>query len=174
MTIFKRISYLLAMLILMASFSQCSSAQKLQNEAPLTFGDVYCQKWVAGIQGGGSGVNLFIPTNLKTYDHQKLDSVYFRGQSAKLEIKESSSGLLYIGRFKSEFNQPKQDIVLSGDHKEEYTNQLPKKPIEIPFELKDDECVVSYRKDDKTLYFKISNIVQKAPLNYPSAPPNRQ
>lgn len=170
MTIFKRITYLFAMLILTASFSQCSTAQKLQKEAPLTYDEVYSQRWIAGIQGGGSGVNLFIPVTSQS--EIVLDSVYFRGQASKLEIRKDTA--LYIGRFQSEFNQPKQDIVLSSDQKEEYNNQLPKKSVEIPFELKDDECVVSYQKGDKTLYFKISGITQKAPLNYPSTPPNRQ
>lgn len=170
MNIIKRITYLLAMFILMASFSQCSTAQKLQKELPVTLGDVYCQQWTAGIQGGGSGINLFIPVTSKSVI--VLDSVYFRGKASKLEVKPNTQ--LYIGRFKTDFNQPKKDIILSIDPKEEHSNQLPTKAINIPFKLKDDECVVSYQKNNKTLYFKISNVTQKAPLNYPSAPPDRQ
>ena len=156
----------------MASFSQCSTAQKLQKNAPTQFGDVYCQKWTAGVKGGGSGLNLFIQTDSKTYEHSVFDSVYFRGKYVKLEIKETNQGLMYIGRFKTEFNQPK-DIVISSDSNEEYDNQLPQKTEVIPFELKDNECVVSYIKDDKTLYYKISNVQQREPLSYPSAP-NRE
>lgn len=158
------------MLILMASFSQCSTAQKLQKELPVTLGEVYCQKWTAGIQGGGSGINLFIPVTSKSVI--VFDSVYFRGQAAKLEVKPNKS--LFIGRFKTDFNQPKQDLILSSDSKEEYNNQLPKTSKMIPFELDETECVVSYLKENEVLYFKISNIIEKAPLNYPSAPPNRQ
>ncbi|MFT5627381.1 MAG: hypothetical protein ACI92X_000606, partial [Dokdonia sp.] len=40
MKLLKQTSFLIAMLILIASFSQCSSAQKLQSEAPIQFGDV--------------------------------------------------------------------------------------------------------------------------------------
>lgn len=174
MVIINRFKYVLTMLVLMATLFQCSTAQKLQKEAPINFGEVYCQTWVAGIQGGGSGLNLYIPTSHMTLDHQTLDSVYFRGQVAKLEIKEGSDGIIYVGRFQSNFNQPKDDVILSSDQTEEYQNKLPIKTIQIPFELGDDECVVSYQKNDKTLNYKISNIVQKAPLNYPSAPPNRR
>lgn len=151
----------------MASFAQCSTAQKLQQEAPTQFGDVYYQKWTAGIQSGGSGINLFIPVKDLNIE---LDSVYFRGNAAKLEVK-SGEVIFYIGRFKTDFNQPK-DIVMSSDPNEEYGNQLDSKATVIPFDLKDDECVISYIKDDKTLYYKISNIQQKEPLYYPSAPPD--
>jgi hypothetical protein len=168
MKLLKQTSFLIVMLILMASFSQCSTAQKLQKEAPTQFGDVYCQKWTAGIQGGGSGINLFIPIADKSI---QLDSAYFRGKSVKLEVKETKEGVIYIGRFKTEFNEPKE-IIISSDPKQEYANKLPVKQEEIPFELKDDECVVSYIQEDKPMYYKISNVRQQEPLNYPMAPSN--
>lgn len=170
MKIIKYVTYSLAMLMLMGTFSQCSTAQKLQNDLPVALGEVYFQQWISGIQDGGSGINLFIPVTTKS--DIILDSAYFRTQVKKLEVKTGTQ--LYVGRFDSAFNQPKYDIILSSDPKEEYSNQMPSKTINIPFELKDDECVVSYKKEGETLYFKISNITQKATLNYPSAPPNRQ
>ncbi|MFD2916991.1 hypothetical protein [Psychroserpens luteus] len=166
----KQISFSMVMLILMASFSQCSTAQKLQEKAPTQFGDVYFQKWTAGVKGGGSGLNLFVPVKDKSV---RLDSAYFRGKAVKFEIREANEGLLYVGRFKTEFNQPKQDMIMSSDPNKEYGNQLQKKTSAIPFELKDDECVVSYIKDGKILYYKISNVNERESLNYPSAPPNK-
>lgn len=168
MKILNRISFLVVMLVLTASFSQCSSAQKLQERAPTQFGDVYCQSWTAGVQGGGSGINIFIPTLDNTV---VFDSVYFRGKATKLEVKPNNKQL-YIGRFITDTNQPK-DIILSSDSSEEYENQMPKKQQTIPFDLKDDECIVSYIKDEQILYYKITNIEQKEPINYPSAPPNQ-
>lgn len=167
MKVIHHLSYFIIMLVFMASFSHCSSAQKLQKNAPVEFGDVYCQSWVAGVKEGGSGLNLFIPV---TDTSISLDSVFFRGKVAKLEFSQENS--LYIGRFKTEFNQPK-DIILSSDPKEEYANKMLQKETLIPFDLKDDECVVSYKKENDINYYKISNIKQKEPLNYPSAPPNK-
>ena len=152
----------------MTNFSQCSSSQKLQEKAPAMFGDVYFQRWNAGVQGGGSGINLFIPvadTNIV------LDSVYFRGKSAKLETKPTDTSL-YVGRFKTEFNQPK-DIVMSSNPLDEYNNPLPIQKEKIPFTLKDSECVVSYKDGQTTKYFKIENIIEKEAINYPSAPNNK-
>ena len=165
----KPFSFSLSMLIVVIGFSQCSSAQKLQDKAPLEIGQIYCQKWIAGIQGGGSGINIFIQTGNSSI---KLDSVYFRGKVAKLES-TPQEGILYIGRFKSIFNQ-KQDLIMSSDPNAEYGNELPKIPKKIPFELKDNECVISYKQGDKTKYFKLDKIVEKEMLAYPSAPPNKQ
>lgn len=157
------------LLMIMTSFSQCSSSQKLQEKAPATFGEVYFQRWNAGIQGGGSGMNLFIPV---TDNNVVLDSVYFRGESTKLETKPQNK-MLYIGYFKTEFNQPK-DIVMSSNPLDEYNNLLLIKKEKIPFTLKDSECVVSYKDGQTTKYFKIENIIEKEAINYPSAPNNKQ
>lgn len=152
----------------MASFSQCSSAKDLQKKAPVEMEQVYFQKWVAGVEGGGAGLNLFIPVKDSSV---KLDSVYFRGKGTKLDIKPGEN--LYVGRFISDFNKPK-DMVVHADPKKEYGNEMPEIPKEIPFKLKDDECVVSYADRGKTKYFKIENIVEKDMLAYPSAPPDKQ
>jgi len=166
MKLVKQTFFLIVMLILMASFSQCSTAQKLQKTAPVQFGEVYFQSWVAGVSGGGSGLNLFIPIIDNSI---LLDSVYFRGKAAKLEVR-SGDLPLYIGRFKTEFNEP-IDIILSSDQDQEHANKLPVIEVEIPFDLIDDECVVTYKQGDKTLYYKISNIKQQEPLHYPMAAP---
>lgn len=165
----KYISSLVLLLVLMVSFSQCSTAQKLQKEAPVEFGQVYAQKWVSGVQGGGSGINVFIPVDNNSV---AFDSIFFRGQKAKLKFNESGQNL-YIGRFRTEFNQ-KKDIILSSDMSEESKNKLPQLKEELPFELSENECVISYHKNNETLYYKISNIKIKQPLHYPSAPPNGQ
>ncbi|WP_204344437.1 hypothetical protein [Psychroserpens algicola] len=167
MKILKQITSLLLILTLMASFSHCSSAQKLQEKSPVQFGEVYCESWSAGVKGGGSGLTIFIPVSDTSI---QLDSVYFRGKGSKLETYPDKP--LYIGRFKTEINQP-TDLILSSDAKEEYVNKMPEKKENIPFKLNDNECVVSYKKGEKIEYYKISNVVEKAPLNYPSAPANK-
>ncbi|WP_460220467.1 hypothetical protein [Psychroserpens sp. MEBiC05023] len=167
MNIIKRVSSLLVMLFLMASFSQCSTAQKLERKAPTQFGEVYCQEWIAGVQGAGSGLTIFIPVNDISI---VLNEVYFRGQMSKLEV-NSANPQLYIGRFKTDINQS-SELILSSDQKEEYANKMHEKPKEFPFELKDNECVVSYQIGDKIMYYMISNVVQKVPLSYPSSPRN--
>lgn len=168
MNLLKRLFTSSLLLLVMASFSKCSSIPKLQQEAPVTIGDVYFQEWTAGVQGGGSGINLFIPVSDSSII---LEKVFFRGDVAKLEVKPSNPKL-YIGRFKTEINQP-VDIILSSDSKEEYNNKLPQKDKSIPFELKDNECVISYTSNGKIAYFKVSNIRKEAAVNYPGVQPEQ-
>ena len=168
----KQKSIFLIMPLILMSFTQCSSQKKLQKEPPITFGEVYCQSWVAGVKGGGSGINIIIPTDLKSIKNQQLDSVYFRGKSAKLQLKEGKIPT-YVGRFKTEFNQ-KLDINMSGNSADEYGNEVPNIPEKIPFELENNECVVSYLVGNKTKYYKIDNVVNKMPISYPQARPNKQ
>jgi exonuclease VII large subunit len=149
----------------MASFLQCSTAQKLQKDAPVEFGQVYAQKWVAGVEGGGSGIHVFIPVKDTSV---VLDSMFFRGQKVKLEFSNGDQSF-YVGRFRTHFNQ-KSEMILSSDMKEEAKNELPILIEKMPFEFNDDECVVTYQKGNQTLYYKISNIKIEQPLHYPSAP----
>jgi hypothetical protein len=156
---------LLTLTLVMASFSQCSSAQKLQKKAPTTFGEVYFQKWVSGVAGGGSGINIFVET---LTDNVQLDSVYFRGRAAKFEVKPANK-LLYIGRFLTDSNK-NEHMIMSSDTNQEYGNKAPIIPSKIPFELKDNECVISYLSNNQTKYFKIENIEERRSKNYPMAP----
>ena len=164
----KTLSFSILMLLVMASFSQCSSSKQLQKNAPVEIEQVYFQKWVGGIEGGGSGLNLMIP--VKSMEVQ-LDSAYFRGRGVKLESR--GTDLIYIGRFDSNFNK-KKDMVMSSDPKAEYGNKAPEIPQKIPFELEDDECIVSFMDGVTTKYFKVENVVEKEMIAYPSPPPNKQ
>lgn len=152
--------------LVMMSFSQCASTKKLQDEIPLEIGQVSYQSWVAGVEGGGSGVNLFIPI-VSNINNLVLDSVYFHGKKVKLEQKTES---LYVGRFKKSTNQ-KKEVVMSSNPVAEFNNPVPEIPQKMPFELKEDECVVSYMDRNKTKYFKISDITKKKAQLYPSTPP---
>lgn len=153
-------------------FTSCSTAQKLQQEPPFHIENVYSQKWVAGIEGGGSGINLFIPISKEISQNIELDSVYFRGKGVKLELIKGEKPM-YIGRFETDFNQ-KKDIIMSSDPNEEYGNEVLPMNNKIPFKLEDTECVVSFKDQGDIKYFKIENITEKPNQNYPSAPSNKQ
>lgn len=167
----KSIVNIILISIVLTGFTNCSSAQKLEKQVSFKIGEVYFQHWVAGIKGGGSGVNIFIPIdNLE--NNIQLDSVHFRGKAAKLEFKPNSP-TLFIGRFMSLTNRD-SDIIMSGKPEEEYGNQLPEQTKKSPFELEQNECVISYIRDGKSRYFKIGNIIEKKAEFYPSAPPRKQ
>jgi hypothetical protein len=139
----------LSLAIISVSFSQCASTMKLQKEAPTIFGEVYCQSWVAGVKGGGSGTNIFIETQSNDL---VLDSVYFRGKVSKLETKPGNKRL-FIGRFLSTSNTEKYNF--------ESTSSDKGNDEDFPFTLVDSECVVSYTIDGKINYFKLGNIIER-------------
>ena len=167
----KQITLPLFLFVIMASFSQCAGSKKLQDEAPLPIEDAHFYKWVAGVAGGGSGINMYIQVKEHTVT---LDSVYFRGNLTKLEI-DPQNDKLYVARMTTSFNQ-QQDMIMHKDGQKEYGNELPKtKDSEpFPFELGPYECVISYSDGSKTKYFKIDKLVEKQGMDRPSAPKIKQ
>lgn len=137
-------------------FMQCSSQKKLQDTVSFKTDHAYFQHWVAGIKGGGSGVNVFIPV-ISELKNLKLDSIYFKGRLVPLETKPQNPNL-YIGR-----------VSTAGNQQPDFTDTS----TSIPFELKDNEAVVTYQENGKTKYYKIENIEEKKAKHFPSAQPKR-
>jgi len=165
----KSIISIIALAFVMMGFSQCSTTKKIQAEAPTTIGKVYFQKWVAGRKGGGAGLNIFIPVGDASV---VFDSVYFRGKAVKLAPNTQDQNI-YVGKFISAQNK-EEDLVMSNDPKAEYGNQKAVVDTKTPFDLENNECIISYKQGNKTKYFKIENIVEKDLIPYPSAPPMKQ
>lgn len=161
----KQLLKLLTLTVILSSFSQCTSAQKLEKNAPVTFGNVYCKKQVSGIANGPSGLIIFI--EIKDNSIQ-LDSVYFREKGVELKTHPKNRSL-YVGSFVTH-SVRSQDIVLSSDSKAEYGNKIPKKSKKIPFELAYNECVVSYKINEKIKYYKITNVEEIHSIDIPMAP----
>ncbi len=154
------------LLLLTLTSTTCSKYKQLQKEPPVKIGQAYFQKWISGVQGGGSGIDLFIPVEETKI---QFDSVYFKGKVAKLEEGDVYKNLL-LGRFYTTFNS-KRDLVMSNDPEEEYGNELPELPKRMPFNIDDDECLISYIKGDRKYYFKVGNIIEKQSTGNQSAPP---
>jgi hypothetical protein len=153
MKFLKRLIFSISLSLVMMSFSQCASTQKLEAKSPVEIKEVYYKEWANPARYTGSGLNLYISLTSNT-SNIEVDSVYFRKKQVKLEhIKEG----LFVGKFKTNKNSP-NDIIMSSDPKEEYGNTSPKIEKPFPFELQDNECVISYKERGKTKYFKLSNI----------------
>jgi len=140
---------LLIIPLIIMSFFQCASTQKFQDKMPLEIGEVYYKNLETGYQ-------IYIPIK-NNPNNISIDSIYFKGQKTKLE---ASNDNLYIGHFKTVISKS-QDIIMSSDPIEEYGNKVPELPKKIPFDLNDEECVISYLNGNKVNYFKIHNIIEK-------------
>lgn len=133
---------------------------KLESQGDITTGKVFFQKWVAGQQDGGSGINIYFP-ELVNKNNYTIGNVYFRGMIGQIINGKASpfASLRFVNK----------DIIMSSDANAEYGNDMPKV---FPFKLKDNECVISYNTGNEIKYYKIENILEKATQFMPSAPPS--
>lgn len=155
-------------LLLSLSFTQCSSAQKsfkisetfevIKNDNP----KVYYRHWVAGVRGGGSGTNVFIHESI--LEGKAVDSIYFQNKVEKL-ILPYKTNEFFTANFRRNLNQLKNPVFETDEVKVVGT-----KNMSFPFELTDNEAVISYFEKDELRYLKIRNLVKEESLAYPSAP----
>ncbi|MDA0177870.1 MULTISPECIES: hypothetical protein [Mesoflavibacter] len=143
--------------VLSILFFQCFSAQKLSKTASFEIQNPYYQHWIAGVKNGGSGINVFISLS-KIENSTTIDSLYFRGQTVKLNTKPNNPNL-FIGRILTKANQ-NEDFQLNID-----ANSL--------FDVKENEAVIIYTENDIKKYYKIEHIKEKQAEFFPSAPPKQ-
>ncbi|PHR72525.1 MAG: hypothetical protein COA67_04570 [Lutibacter sp.] len=151
--------------VVLFSFAQCGNSKemvyKLQDDSPFIISNATFKEWVAGVAGGGSGVNVFISfTDLDT-DKIVIDSVFFRGQVSKVEKKPTA----YVARFKTNVNKP-LDLIMHSETDQEYGNKAPIKETKFPFEIEDDEAIICYKEKGKLKYFK-QKLLREEPDLYP-------
>ena len=174
MILFQKLGVFLSLSVLTLSFAQCTSTKKtmeITKTIELTkesISEVYYQKWVAGVRGGGSGIDLYI--NKSVVGDKKLITAYFKGKSVKFNSIAMNSNV-YIAHFNGEANQ-KYDLNMEADAINEYGNKIPTKKDSIPFKLAINDAVVTYLENNTLMYLKLLNIPKKETLAYPSAPRN--
>lgn len=129
-------------------FFGCSTLN-FDSKPPFTVTSALYKNWIGG-QPGVKGTNVKI-----TYVAIKpieFDSIYFRGKVTKLQIKNSNSSTAIFGYFNT--SKIYNDIILSENSIEEFNNPIPEIK-KFPFQLKQNEAVISYKKNKNTNYYKI-------------------
>lgn len=136
-------------------FGCCASKVKAQNEAPFKVLEATYTNW-AGEQPDMVVTTLKITINNKEI---QLDSVYFRNNSASLKRVDSIENSLFTGSFTT--SKMPHDFILHADPKEEFGNKPPVTASKLPFEIKENEAVVSYFFKDKINYYKILEVKEE-------------
>lgn len=150
MKIFKRVTYSALLSIVITTNFQCASSKiELQDTAAFQTDRIYFQEWFAGINVGGTGMNIYFP-NLNTRNNVEIDSVYFRNLKGKLTPGRAN-----------------YTAILKNKSPYDTTNM----EVKIPFKLLDDECVISYFENGEKKYIKIGNISEKEGIYYEDGPP---
>ena len=135
--------------------TSCSSQDIVIKESAIA---ASYQTWVAGVRGGGSGINFFIDLTSELPTHIELKRVIFRGYEVPFEKQDN---LHFQAMIKTPGNQQKYE----EDNAPNVTS--PKNDIK----LQDNEAILVFSKKGKEYQQKITNVIEKPSLEYPSAKP---
>lgn len=142
-------------ILLSFAFFGCASKVKAQNEAPFK---VLESTYTNSV---GEQPDMVITTLKITINNKdiQLDSVYFRNNGASLKRVDSFENSLFTGSFTT--STTPHDYILDSDPKQEFGNKPSVTVSKLPFEIKENEAVVSYFYKDKINYYKISEVKEK-------------
>lgn len=150
---------LLGILLIAFSFTQCGSVKFTENP-PFTITDAQYQNWIGGMPGS-SGTIITIAYDSNT--EITFDSIYFANKIGSLKASSNNGNQSLIGTINNTTSIVKKDLILHSDPKKEFKNELPTVK-KLPFELKENEAVISYKQGEKTKYFKIEKVKKGKPI----------
>lgn len=133
----------------------CNSTETIVQENNLS---ASYQTWVAGVRGGGSGINFYVDLTSELPTHIELKRLIFRGYEVPFEKQDN---LHFQAMIKTPGNQQKYE----EDNAPNVTS--PKNDIK----LQDNEAILVFSKKGKEYQQKITNVIEKPSLEYPSAKP---
>jgi hypothetical protein len=116
------------------------------------------QGWTAGVRGGGGGINFELKLKSELLKGIELKRLIFKGFEAPFSQQDTLS---YNAAIITGVNQER----FEGDKKS--TSSSPKSNIK----LNDNEAILVFSKNGKEYQQKITNVVEKPALEYPSARP---
>lgn len=153
------------MVVLTLSFSGCSSQKKMVEQPPFELGDATCQSWTGGRAESGSGMLLEIPLIGEMSEDIMLKQAYFRGKITDVKMENTENGWVAKANFRNQ-SREKPDMVMHADSRKEVGNRPPAIKEKFPFELEEDQCVVSFMDGETVKYFKIEGVKEKKPKIY--------
>jgi hypothetical protein len=160
----KSFSVMAISLFILTFFTHCGSAQFDKNP-PFTISKAYYQDWFGG-QPGSKGTFVQIELSGAISKDIVFDSVFFKDKATKLELNKATSIQVLKGNFIS-ISHKDRNIVMHSDPKEEMVNKARGATGQNPFEISDNECVISYLIKKKKHYYKVENLKKEKPIYYP-------
>ena len=148
--------------LLVLSFISCKST-KFDKNPPFKISNATYNYWTGGLPGA-SGIRIKVAYEASS--EFTLKKIYFKNREGTIQTYKVKDKTFFVGSI----NTSKQlnNTVMDIDSKKEINNKLPSK--KIPFNLKDNEAVISYKNKGKQHFFKIENIQKTNPDYYPSQP----
>ena len=144
----------------------CGNKYQIEKQSVLDFSESYYQRWTAGVKGGGSGINIFLTlkpeVNLDDKNIQ-VEGIYFKEFYTELQFYPPTK---FQGAIKTKGNSKDAFELLQGGSANNESNKDDEKKVEIPFQLENNEAVISYKEKGVQRYFKIT-LAKKTMMNQP-------
>lgn len=134
------------------------TSKMLVDEFPGEITSVYFQHWVAGVRGGGSGINFYIELGQPLPDGVILSQVYFRDQKEYVNMVNKT--FCECG-FRNDVNEEYESNVVSKSKNETTDIWINSVPVD------DTQAVLVYYENHELKSYLISNIKEIPPLEYP-------
>jgi len=157
MIAFKRVSIFVLILV---NF-QCNSSKIIYDKTPnFKILSTYAEDFVGG-RPGNSGTVVIM--TIENQSQIQPDSLYYEKRIAKIEVRKTEEGEIWIGRFQK---ITRKEPNLNEDSNENLILEIPEAE-NYPFDLKNNQAVVKYFDKNKPCYFLINEIIIKPTLFYP-------
>ena len=151
-----------SIIVILLGFLQCGGSTLVKNPI-LKVEKVFYNNWVGGLPGvSGTKVEIHI----EDVSEVIFVALYFQGKRTKVEVSKIEKFTRIIAHF-STSRRKNRNLILDADITKELENTLPSLE-EFPFQLKENEAMLSYKKENKTVYFKIENIKKVQSIPFPS------
>ena len=151
MELFKKLLFTLCIVL---GISGCAIKRDVQMNFPQEIASVYL-KTQKGTDGSIERIMLYIALQKDLKENVQLEKIYFRTQEATFEKVNAKLYRATISPVQIDSN-----LILSGEHKNEYGNVAPE-IRKSKFELLPNDAMLQYKLSNKTLYYKITNIKEQ-------------
>lgn len=121
--------------------------------------EIYSQEWVAGIRGGGAGINIFINLNSSIENEIVLKKIQYKTYEVPvIKVNELS----YVARIDTGQNKLKASDADKGIYDEDITIN------KTDFNLKNKQAILFYKKGNKYFSKIIDYVEEREMITYPS------
>jgi hypothetical protein len=127
------------------------NATKFVKEPPFKIVDAKYQYWYGGREGvKGISVKIMLKdiADSVTFEH-----IYFKNKKLNASLTKVKNLKLLSANINTGSRVP--GLQMHQDPKKEYGNTLPKSQKDFPFKLQGNEAVISYKKNNKTYFYKV-------------------
>ncbi|GGG39221.1 hypothetical protein GCM10011414_05710 [Croceivirga lutea] len=145
------------LVLTMFSYMGCAPQKSFVKNPPFEVGEAVCYNWVGGRAESGKGTVVSIPLSGESIENITFKQLFFRGKATNIKLEKIESGWVAKGNF-YETKTEKPDRIMHSDAEKEVGNQPPMIPEKIPFELADNEGVISYIEGEIVKYVKLKDV----------------